>query len=101
MLKKSWEVTSVSLILLCSIPPLTYGAERDAATNTLCSIALWGTNGVMSGFEVLSIIIVGIMALQNKVPLNFLILHAVGIALLRGSASVVSALGGMSAGGCI
>lgn len=91
----------MSLIFIFSITPLAYGEERDAATSTLCAIALWGTNGVMSGFEILSIIIVGIMALQNKVPLNFLILHAVGIALLRGSASIVTALGGMSTGGCV
>lgn len=81
-------------------PELSLAGDNTAVGDMLCNVSGWALGNTGRGIATLSIIVLGILALLNKMSWNFTILHIVGIALLEGAATVVNSLDA-SATGCL
>ncbi|MEK6746067.1 MAG: TrbC/VirB2 family protein [Pseudomonadota bacterium] len=73
-------------------PELSLAGDNTAVGDMLCTVSGWALGNTGKGIATLSIVMLGILALLNKMSWNFAILHIVGIALLEGAAGVVDAI---------
>lgn len=86
----------IAFIILAFFPSVGFAANATPIGNILCNVSGWATGNTGKGIATLSIVMLGILALFNKISWNMAILHIVGIALLEGAAAFVTA---MDAGG--
>jgi type IV secretory pathway VirB2 component (pilin) len=82
----------ITVILTLIFPELSLAQQDTNVGNMLCTAASWIDGNAGHGIITLSVIIMGILALLNKISWNFALLHIVGTALLVGASSMVSAL---------
>lgn len=81
-----------SFIILAFFPEVGFAANNTAVGDMLCTVSGWTAGNTGKGIATLSIVMLGIFALLNKMSWNFAILHIVGIALLEGGSAVVTAI---------
>jgi type IV secretory pathway VirB2 component (pilin) len=82
-------------VIFLTLPDAAYAlpvATDTVIGNMMCNVTGWmfGTTG--KGIATLSVIMLGILALFNKISWGMGILHIVGIALIEGAAVVVNSL---------
>lgn len=83
---------TISFIVI-SLPEFAHAAGSDTVIgNMLCTVVGWEKGSTGRGIATLAMIIVGIMALMNKISWGFVLLHIVGTALMVGASSIVSSL---------
>jgi type IV secretory pathway VirB2 component (pilin) len=82
----------IILFIFALFPAVSFAADATAVGNMLCTVSGWALGNTGKGIATLSIVMLGILALLNKMSWNFAILHVVGIALLEGAAGVVNAI---------
>ena len=68
----------------------------SALTNVLCNVVGWFTGEIGAGIATLAIIVIGIGALMGKVSWGMAIIVGIGVGVVFGAPSIVSALGGTS-----
>lgn len=83
-------------LILMFFPSLSFAGSNTPVGEMLCTVSDWATGNTGKGIATLSIVMLGILALMNKISWNMAILHIVGIGLLEGAATFVNA---MNAGG--
>ncbi len=73
-------------------PTMAYSAPIGS---TLCTVTEWFTNGTVGvGLAALSIFIIGIAALMNKITWGMFLFGSLDVVLIFGAADMVLALGG-------
>lgn len=82
----------VIFIIIAFFPAVSFAANATPVGEMLCTVSGWALGNTGKGIATLSIVMLGILALLNKMSWNFAILHIVGIALLEGAAGVVNAI---------
>lgn len=92
ILKKLTDKYYFTIILYYALPSEAL-ASSNAVEKTFCNIIVWFSGESASGLETLSIIMVGLLALQNRVSIGLFILHVLAIGLLHGAGSVVWVIG--------
>lgn len=73
-------------------PSVGFAANDTPIGDMLCNVCGWATGNTGKGIATLSIVMLGILALMNKISWNMAILHIVGIGLLEGAATFVTAI---------
>lgn len=88
-----------TVVFTSFFPEFALAAAADTAVgDMLCQVSGWATGNTGRGIATLSVVIMGILALFNKITWNFAILHIAGIALLEGASAFVNALNAGGAG---
>jgi len=84
------------------IPDFAFAAAAtsDALTDTFCNIVGLLTGATGKAIATIAIIIVGIGALLGKISWGMALIVAVGVALVFGADTIVTALGATSATSC-
>lgn len=68
--------------------------EPSALANVLCDVVGWFTGDIGAGIATLAIIVIGIGALMGKVSWGMAIIVGLGVGVIFGASSIVTALGG-------
>jgi len=89
----------LTVLITLVFPELSFAQENTSIGNMLCTAASWADGNTGHGVITLSVIIMGILALLNKISWNFALLHIVGTALIVGASAMVNALNA-GASGC-
>jgi type IV secretion system protein VirB2 len=72
------------------------GSEPTALSNVLCNVVSWFTGSIGAGIATLAIIVIGIGALMGKVSWGMAIIVGIGVGVVFGAPTIVSALGATS-----
>lgn len=80
-------------------PEIGFAAAVDTPIGgMLCNVSSWADGNTGRGIATLAVIMLGILALLNKISWNMAIIHIIGAALLTGASVFISALGVGGAG---
>ncbi len=88
--------TAVFVLLLPSTGFATIASTDTVIGDVMCNVSNWMHGSTGKGLATLGIVMLGILALFNKISWNLAIIHAVGGVLIVGASSLVTA---MNAGG--
>lgn len=78
------------------LPMDAWATAPKALSDTLCNVVGWFQGPVGAGIATLAIIVMGIGALMGKVSWGMAIIVGLGVAIVFGAETIVSALGGTS-----
>lgn len=92
----NWCFALAAMSLVLMAPDMASAAPK-ALTNVLCGVVGWFTGAVGAGIATLAIIIIGVGALLGKVSWGMAIIVGLGVAIVFGAGTIVTALGGNSA----
>ncbi len=70
----------------------TFGNGPSALSTTLCNVVGWFTGPIGAGIATLAIIVIGVGALMGKVSWGMAIIVGLGVGVIFGAPSIVSAL---------
>lgn len=77
------------------------GTGKASALDTaFCNVINWFNGAVGKGIATIAIIVVGVGALMGKVSWGMAIIVGLGVALIFGATTIVSALGGIGTEDC-
>ena len=77
------------------------GGNDTALANVLCNVVGWFNGKIGAGIATLAIIVIGIGALMGKVSWGMAIIVGIGVGIIFGAPTIVTALsGGKDGGGC-
>ena len=96
-----WKMLLVFIVSILLLPLCTEVAfaSDTVVGNMLCNVAGWTSGSTGRGVATLAVIIVGILAVMNKISWGIVLIHIVGVALFEGAGSIVDSLG-TSGSGC-
>lgn len=81
------------IIVFLALPDAAYALPTDTIVgNMMCSVTEWMLGSTGRGIATLSIVMLGILSLLNKISWGMGILHIVGIGLIEGAAITVTSL---------
>ncbi|MEQ1789284.1 MAG: TrbC/VirB2 family protein, partial [Rickettsiales bacterium] len=94
----------LSIVILASIFSVLFLVNSSLASDTvvgnmLCTTTSWVHGSMGQGISILAVIILGLLALFNKISWGITLIHIVGAALLVGASSIVGSLG-LGIAGC-
>jgi type IV secretion system protein VirB2 len=97
---------SLALLVLCAATmfPVEVLASTDgsatALSKVLCNVVSWFTGPIGGGIATLAIIVVGIGALMGKVSWGMAIIVGLGVGVIFGADTIVTALGASGGSDC-
>ena len=93
----NWCFAFAAMAVVLMLPDMASAAGQPGAlVNVLCGVVSWFTGPVGAGIATLAIIIIGVGALLGKVSWGMAIIVGIGVAIVFGASSIVTALGGTS-----
>lgn len=69
--------------------------EGTSLDKALCNVISWFNGAIGKGIATIALIIVGVGALMGKVSWGLAIIVGIGVAIIFGASTIVSALGGI------
>lgn len=90
----NWCFALAAMSLVLMAPDIASAGGPSALENVLCGVVGWFTGTVGAGIATLAIIIIGVGALLGKVSWGMAIIVGIGVAIIFGASSIVTALGG-------
>lgn len=82
-----------SSLLVFLFPEISFAAAVDTPIGgMLCNVSGWADGNTGRGIATLAVVMLGILALLNKISWNMAIIHIVGAALLTGASVFITAL---------
>lgn len=93
----NWCFALAGALLVLSLPEVAAATPSNnggALSLVLCNVVGWFTGPVGAAIATLAIIVIGVGALLGKVSWGMAIIVALGVAIIFGAPSIVSALGG-------
>jgi type IV secretion system protein VirB2 len=92
MMSLALAMVAVYAVMLLPTAALA-GAPPTALENVLCDVVAWFTGRVGAGIATLAIIVIGIGALMGKVSWGMAIIVGIGVGVIFGAPTIISALG--------
>ena len=101
-LAMAWQIALLTLLcaVVVMIPDLSFAAGTDTPIGaTLCKVVGWFTGNTGKGIATIAIIVIGVGALMGKVSWGMAIIVGIGVGIIFGASSLVSAISD-GASGC-
>lgn len=81
--------------LMVMMPDFAFAAASNTPMgNVLCTVANWFTGNTGKGLSTIAVTVIGIGALLGKVSWGMAMIVGIGVAIVFGAASIVTAMGG-------
>lgn len=100
MQRKLLSLFIFTILIALIFPESGFAGDDTAIGNMLCIVSSWANGNAGEGLATLAVIIIGILAINNKISWGIAIIHVVGVALLAGAGSIITALN-VGGSGCV
>ena len=99
-LAMAWQICLMVLLTAVVImtPELAFAGVDTPMGNVLCTVSEWFTGNTGKGLATIAITIIGIGALLGKVSWGMAIIVGIGVAIVFGATTIVSAMGAGATG---
>jgi type IV secretory pathway VirB2 component (pilin) len=97
----AWQICLMVLLsaVVIMAPDMAFATGVDTPMgNVLCTVTNWFTGNTGKGLATIAITIIGIGALLGKVSWGMAIIVGIGVAIVFGATTIVSAMGGGATG---
>lgn len=101
-----WQISLLVMLsaVVVMLPDMAFAAAAGPDTtigNMMCNVVTWFTGSTGQGLATIAIIVIGVGALMGKVSWGMAIIVGLGISIIFGAASLVTAMAGTNTQGGI
>lgn len=90
----SLTMALIAVYAVMLLPVDAMAQSPTAISSVLCNVVSWFTGSIGAGIATLAIIVIGVGALMGKVSWGMAIIVGLGVGIIFGAGTIVTALGG-------